>query len=216
MADLQRAESRLLPVLSIIAFVGLVYILPSRYALLPQAVTYILAGALIVALTAAGLTQPGSVWIRVERLVIAVFVLSGSVAVLVTLKDLIADIVFHKREISAITLLTTSVGLWVANVLIFALAYWQLDRGGPDGRARGWTGRADLTFSHGDPSDDVPADWRPSFADYLFLAFNTSTAFSPTDTLPLTVRAKMLMMAQSSISLVTIVIVAARAINVLG
>jgi len=216
MAERLAVESRLLPGLTILALVALIQLLPSRYVLLPPAVVYVLGGVLVLALIAAGVTRPGSMWVRVERWAVWLFVLVGTAAELVILKDLIGDIIFHKRELAAITLLTTSVAVWVTNVLIFSFVYWQLDRGGPDGRVRGWNGRADLTFTQGNPSDGIPADWRPTFADYLFLGFNTSTAFSPTDTLPLTARAKMLMMTQSCISLVTIVIVAARAINVLS
>ncbi len=216
MAKTLRSESRLLPVLTIVALIVLLLSLPSRYALLPPAFSYLIGAALVGALTAAGLSAPGSAWARVEGWIVWLFVVFGTVVEVVVLKHLITDIVFGKEEIGAVTLLTTSVGLWVANVIIFAFVYWRVDRGGPDGRAQGWDGRADLTFPQGNPSDAVPADWRPGFADYLFLGFNTSTAFSPTDTLPLTARAKMLMMAQSAISLITIVIVAARAINVLG
>ena len=107
--------------------------------------------------------------------------------------------------------LVTSIALWLANVLYFALSYWQLDRGGPDGRAAGRKELADFSFA----AEERDASFQPAFADYLFDAFTTSTAFSPTDTLPLTRRAKMLMMVQSAISLVTLVVVAARAINIL-
>ena len=118
--------------------------------------------------------------------------------------------------VSGLTLLTSAIAIWSTNILVFAVAYWQLDRGGPYGRATGWTGRADFSFTRGDPSDGVPEDWQPVFADYLALGFNTSAAFSPTDVLPLTPRGKMLMMIQSAISLVTVVAVGSRAINILG
>lgn len=95
------------------------------------------------------------------------------------------------------------------------LWYWTLDRGGP--AARGLTRHsrpdflfAQMTIEQGDES------WSPGFIDYLFLAFTNATAFSPTDTLPLSGRAKLLMMAQSGISLLTIALVAARAVNILA
>jgi hypothetical protein len=68
----------------------------------------------------------------------------------------------------------------------------------------------------GAPDEDVPPGWKPSFVDYLFLGYSTATAFSTTDVMPLTSRAKMLMMVESAISLATIVVIAARAINILG
>lgn len=110
--------------------------------------------------------------------------------------------------------------LWVSNVLVFAAWYWRLDAGGPHAR--------DLRDAHTEgaflfpqmtmPSLQTPegaSGWTPGFVDYLFLAFNTSTAFSPTDVPVLSRWAKGLMMVQASISLVTLVLLAARAVNIL-
>jgi len=116
-------------------------------------------------------------------------------------------------------LLTAAGALWISNILVFAWWYWRLDAGGPNCR--------DLRRFHTDgaflfPQMTLPANskllkanWRPGFVDYLFLAFNTSTAFSPTDVPVLSRWAKLLMMVQSSLSLGTLVILAARAINIL-
>jgi hypothetical protein len=116
-------------------------------------------------------------------------------------------------------LLRAAVALWACNVLVFACWYWRLDAGGPHQR--------DLRRFHTDgaflfPQMTLPVNsklakkqWRPGFVDYLFLAFNTSTAFSPTDVPVLSRWAKGLMMVQSCISLGTLAILAARAINVL-
>ena len=106
--------------------------------------------------------------------------------------------------------------MWVTNVLVFSLLYWQIDRGGPEARANDAGTRPDWLFPQAGAPEDAPPDWRPTFVDYLFLGFSTATAFSPTDALPLTSRAKMLMMLESTISLATIVVVASRAINILG
>ena len=100
------------------------------------------------------------------------------------------------------------------NVLAFSLLYWQIDRGGPYGRALKLPVRPDWVFPQPEPQD-LPPDWRPLFLDYLYLGYNTATAFSPTDALPLTHRAKMMMVMESTISLLTSVIVLSRAINVL-
>ena len=114
-------------------------------------------------------------------------------------------------------LLRASVALWVSNILVFASWYWRLDAGGPHER--------DLRETHREgaflfPQMTVDAEhrekgWKPGFVDYLFLAFNTSTAFSPTDVPVLSRWAKLMMMVQSSISLGTVVLLAARAINIL-
>lgn len=123
-----------------------------------------------------------------------------------------------KKEAPA-ELLQSAVALWICNILVFATWYWRLDAGGPYER--------DVRKFHTDgaflfPQMMLPKSfkamkqgWRPGFVDYLFLAFNTSTAFSPTDVPVLSRWAKCLMMLQSSISLGTLAILAARAINIL-
>jgi hypothetical protein len=127
----------------------------------------------------------------------------------------------HKETPGA--LLRSAFLLWVANVLVFALWYWRIDSGGPHGRdLRRWhnagvhhhTGAAFL-FPQMAMAGDEGTDWMPQFMDYLFLSFNTSTALSPTDTAVLSRRAKALMMVQSGISLTVIVLLAARAVNIL-
>jgi len=112
-------------------------------------------------------------------------------------------------------LLRSAVALWLTNVLVFALWYWKLDAGGPLGRDQS-SGRLDSSFLF--PQMLMPGGdpfWTPHFVDYLFLAFNTSTAFSPTDTAPLSTWAKAGMMLQSLISLTVIALIAARAVNIL-
>lgn len=106
--------------------------------------------------------------------------------------------------------------IWVTNVLVFALWYWEVDGGGPAKRQPGRHASTDFYFPQQQQDDDgVVEGWSPGFIDYLFLAFNTSTAFSPTDTLVLSRRVKVLMMMQASISLVVVAVLAARAINTL-
>jgi uncharacterized membrane protein len=177
----------------------------------------ILAGAVLAVTMLTAEFFPTHAWPRrVERYTAAIVLPLAFCVQLALLILLVIHMAKPHSGIGGLTLLATSIAVWVNNVLIFALVYWQVDRGGPDGRTAGWRGRSDFTFPQGDPSDGVPANWQPVFADYLYLAFNTATAFSPTDVLPLTVRAKMLMMTESFISLVTVVAVGARAINILG
>jgi hypothetical protein len=129
---------------------------------------------------------------------------------------LITEMTRRSGEVSGIQLLTSSVGMWVVNVLTFSLLYWQIDRAGPEARANDASPRPDWLFPQEGAREDIPPDWRPTFVDYLFLGYSTATAFSTTDVMPLTSRAKMLMMLESTISLVTIVAVMSRAINILG
>jgi hypothetical protein len=121
-----------------------------------------------------------------------------------------------QHRIAPVDLLRASAALWVTNIIVFASWYWRLDAGGPHAR--------DLRGSHTDGAFLFPQmtqvhrrerSWSPGFVDYLFLAFNTSTAFSPTDCPVLTRWAKILMMLQSLISLATVVLLAARAVNIL-
>jgi len=132
---------------------------------------------------------------------------------------LISALPAHKE--SPTELLLSAASLWFTNILVFALWYWRLDAGGPHGRDRR-TGHADgaflfpqMTLSPEAKSAADEEDWSPNFVDYLFLAFNTSTAFSPTDVPVLTRWAKVLMMLQSLISLTVIALLAARAVNIL-
>src|SRR5215472_18297325 len=114
------------------------------------------------------------------------------------------------------TLLRSAVSLWLTNVLVFALWYWKLDAGGPLGRERaGGKFKSGFLFPQMLEREALREPWSPQFVDYLFLAFNTSTAFSPTDTAALSRWAKIGMMLQSLVSLSIIVLLAARAISLL-
>ncbi|RYG37074.1 DUF1345 domain-containing protein [bacterium] len=136
----------------------------------------------------------------------------------VSLFNLVRALVYGtKGEVSGPDLLGSAALLWVANVLIFALWFWRLDAGGPNQRdARGHHRRGAFLFPQMQMSEEeLGGVWRPGFVDYLFLAFNTSTAFSPTDAAPLDQGAKVAMMVQALISLTIIALVAARGVNIL-
>lgn len=119
----------------------------------------------------------------------------------------------HKTSASA--LLRDAALIWITNVVIFGVWYWQIDGGGPAMRHTDYHETADFLFPQLLAGQPLSTNWTPGFIDYLFLAFNTSTAFSPTDTATLSRRAKVLMMLQSIISLVVVAILAGRAINIL-
>ena len=136
------------------------------------------------------------------------------------LLQLIVDLTTHRGQ--AIELLRAAMILWSMNIFVFASWYWRIDAGGPHHRSKHsvYCGGAFLF-----PQLSMPPEvrrvligregWQPRFIDYLFLAFNTSTAFSPTDAPVLSAWAKVLMMIQASISLATLAMVAARAVNIL-
>ncbi len=110
-------------------------------------------------------------------------------------------------------LVWAGIDIWVTNAIIFGIWYWEMDGGGPRRRAEAPAGYTDFLFPQYQVSG--PWTWRPAFLDYLFVAFTNAASFAPADTLPMTTRAKALMSLQSIISLGVILIVAARAINIL-
>jgi uncharacterized membrane protein len=144
------------------------------------------------------------------------FVANGAItlALIGSLILLVQGLPHHKDPPG--TLLLSAAALWITNVLVFALWYWKLDAGGPLGRDRpGGAAKSSFLFPQMVRHSDADQRWSPEFIDYLFLAFNTSTAFSPTDTAVLSRWAKAAMMLQSLISLSIIALLAARAVNVL-
>jgi uncharacterized membrane protein len=113
-------------------------------------------------------------------------------------------------------LLITGAMVWLTNVIVFALWYWEFDRGGPVARALNVKRYPDFQFPQmALPPDLVPPDWEPRFVDYLYLALTNAAAFSPTDTMPLSRWAKIAMAAQSLVSIVTVALVVSRAVNIL-
>jgi hypothetical protein len=137
-----------------------------------------------------------------------------TVAMIAALIHLVQGIPQHLESPKA--LLRSAGALWVANILVFALWYWKLDGGGPVCRERpGGMANTSFLFPQMIARENQNTDWTPHFIDYLFLAFNTSTAFSPTDTAVLSRGAKLGTMLQSLVSLTIIALLAARAVNIL-
>jgi uncharacterized membrane protein len=116
---------------------------------------------------------------------------------------------------SAAQLLATGVSIWVTNVLVFSLWYWELDSGGPAARARAERPFPDFLFPQMSDPNLAPPGWEPRYWDYLYTSFTNASAFSPTDVMPMTIWMKLTMLAQSAISLATVVMVIARAVNIL-
>jgi hypothetical protein len=142
-----------------------------------------------------------------------------TLSMIASLYLLVSGLATHKQGPSE--LLVSATLLWISNILVFASWYWRLDGGGPHARDKraSHTGGAflfpQMTLEPALRKVMCEHDWRPGFVDYLFLAFNTSTAFSPTDVPVLSRWAKLLMMVQAAISLATLALLAARAVNIL-
>ena len=116
---------------------------------------------------------------------------------------------------SAPQLLASGGSIWLTNVVIFSLWFWDLDRGGPGARAEAKKDCPDFLFPQMTDPTYAPTDWHPKFFDYLYMSFTNASAFSPTDVMPLTLWAKMLMLLQSTTSLIVVGLVVARAVNIL-
>jgi uncharacterized membrane protein len=137
-----------------------------------------------------------------------------TLAMIASLIFLIQGLPQHREPPQA--LLRSAIALWITNILVFALWYWKLDAGGPLQRDRARGGlKSSFLFPQMLNQEGGDPTWKPHFMDYLFLAFNTSTAFSPTDTAVLSRWAKVGMMTQALISLTIVALLAARAVNIL-
>jgi hypothetical protein len=115
------------------------------------------------------------------------------------------------------SLLLDALNIWFTNIVVFALWFWNLDHGGPAMRGLVTERAPDFLFPQMTAANaDGPEPWTPGFIDYFYVSFTNATAFSPTDTMPLSARSKLLMMVEAGASLLTVGLVAARAVNVLA
>lgn len=217
--SIERPPLLFIEVLSALVLVGGIYLLISdRLTLGPSWLTLALvlgfAGVLTL-LRWRGRRDPLSAayTVRVAGLVLATLL---AVAVAVSAALLVGWLFYGGLD--ARDLLSGGLGVWFANMIVFAYYYWLLDAGGPDFRHMHHycsLALTDFLFPQQQVDRLAAGDWQPTFLDYLFVAFNASSAFSPTDTLILSRRVKLLMMLQSLISLVVAAVVVARAINTL-
>ena len=212
---LTRGEQRWPFALAIVAMIGLQLTLPERYSL---GAWWVLPGIEVVIIGALVAANPGRMEHRTAMLrrLSLTLIAVASLGTAWSVVRLVGDISGGDDTGSAATLLGSGASIWLINVLTFAVWYWELDRGGAPARAAGSDPYPDFLFPQMTAPELASKDWRPQFADYLYLAFTNATAFSPTDTLPLSRWAKLTMMLQSAISLVTAALVIAKAVNALG
>jgi uncharacterized membrane protein len=140
------------------------------------------------------------------------FVSAANIASLV----LLCRSLLHGGKQNGHALILSGIVLWATNVLLFGLWYWEVDRGGPSARANHERDVPDFMFPQMMNPQFAPKDWMPQLVDYLYVSFTNATAFSPTDTMPLTPTAKWMMSGQALASLVTVGLVVARAVNILA
>jgi hypothetical protein len=208
-------EARWQVAVSVAVAIALQIAVPGRLAVFrPVWILPALQGVLFIALAVA---NPG----RINRESAALRTLGLALAALISFANawsvvsLTAGLVRGTEGGNAGPLLVTGGVIWLTNVIVFGLWYWEFDRGGPAARALGLRQYTDFQFPQMATPDAAPPDWEPAFADYLYLAFTNASAFSPTDVMPLSRWAKLAMTIQSVISIVTIALIVARAVNIL-
>jgi uncharacterized membrane protein len=224
-------ESPLWPGAAILAAAGLYADLPSRFIVGPGGgafgvVRWVVPALTVLMLITLGVVRPhGRIgralgWpteklhANSRRLSIAVIAIvsAANAASIILLVHLLVN---GGKTSTPPLLLRAAVHMWVVNVLLFALWFWQLDGGGPVARPACVPADRDFLFPHQTEPELMDKGWRPMFLDYLYVSFTNAAAFSPTDTMPLSRWAKMLMLVQSAISLSLAVMVVARAVNIL-
>jgi uncharacterized membrane protein len=209
-----RSEPRWPAALAVVAAIGLQVVLPDRLVLGPRWVTPTLEAALGVALLVASPRRLTKESPRVRGLAIALIALIN-VANWIALGYLVDALVSTHHPVDGKVLVIAAVPVWLTNIIVFALWYWELDRGGPIARLQVRHRNPDFLFPQMNAPGATTEDWSPTFLDYLYTSFTNVTAFSPTDTMPLTAWAKSLMMVQSLASLFTVALVISRAVNIL-
>jgi hypothetical protein len=207
-------EARAPVLAAMLVALALQLVLPARFEVKPTWLLPALQGALLAGLVAA---NPR----RIERSTPLLRVASMALIALISAANawsaasLVDGIVTGAKETgNAPVLLGSGAAIYVTNIIVFALWYWELDRGGPVARKQGSGRQPDFMFVQMDKPHLAPTNWRPFFFDYLWLSFTNATAFSPTDTMPLSRMAKAVMMIQAAISLITVGLVIARAVNI--
>jgi uncharacterized membrane protein len=204
------------PQLVVLAALLLDLALPSKITLGPSWLLPSVEGLLLLGLSTASI-HPGAHFSQTRRQ-IAIGLIALVSAVNVVSLGLLGHQLLHHGATNGRALIFSGVALWGTNVLLFALWYFEVDRGGPLARMRGEERLPDFLFTNmtTEGAEYSPAGWKPQLIDYLWLSFTAATAFSPTDTMPLTAAAKWLMTSQALVSLVVVVLVVSRAVNILA
>lgn len=193
--------------------IALQLVLPSRYVFGMRWLMPLLEACLMVLLA---LTTPRRrTFVSIKRRISVVLLVAITAAAnLYALSQVASHLLQGGQVQNGRALILTAINIYLTNVTIFALLYWEMDGGGPGHRHTAIEAERDFLF----PQSSVPglSHWHPTFIDYVYVSSTNATAFSPTDTMPLSRRAKMLMLVQSVVSLVVVALVAARAVNILS
>lgn len=199
--------------LTVLVAIGLQLALPERLTVGPSWLVPALEGALLAGMFVATPNELRHEHAGRRRVALGLtaFVSAANVYSLGALTHYL----LHHEVANGRALIGSGLLIWLTNFLIFALWYWELDRGGPGVRAAGHDGPPDFLFPQMSDDHIEPVGWRPRFIDYLYVSLTNATAFSPTDTMPLSGMAKTVMGLQAMVSLVTIGLIVSRAVNIL-
>ncbi len=197
----------------ILAAIVLQLSLPDRLTIGPSWLVPALEGALLLGMFFATPKVLEYEHPRRRRVALALiaFVSAANIYSLIALSKFL----LHNHVTGGHELLIAGIVIWLTNFVIFGLWYWELDRGGPGKRAAGHDQPPDFLFPQMSDDTIMPRDWRPKFIDYVYVSLTNSTAFSPTDAMPLTPIAKTVMGIQAVVSLSTIGLIVSRAVNIL-
>ena len=208
-------ESTVPVLIAVLAAMALQLAIPRSYTLVPRWPLLVMEGLLLVALLA---INPLVMSRRTKFGRYATWVLLTAITLDNTLSAIVLDIgiLSGGESNDAAVLLGSGASIIVTNVIVFGIWYWELDRGGPFARHAGERPYPDFLFPQMTTPDVAAPDWRPTFLDYLYVSVTNVMAFSPTDTMPLSRWAKMMMTVQAMVALSTAGLVIARAVNVLG
>jgi uncharacterized membrane protein len=207
------AESRWIVPLTVLIIVAVIAATPDRYASLPPVWRWSLIGLSLLLLVIWSTPWRGEREPALHAAAAPVAIAILTAVIIYALTRLVGQIVFHPKDVGGIELLFAALTLWLANAAVFGIWFWLIDRGGPQARAT-HPGHAELFFPQ--MQMERGADWEPRFFDYIYVGFTNATAFSPTDTLPLSRRMKAFMLIEALVSLITVAMVAARAVNILS
>lgn len=199
--------------LTVLVAIGIQLLLPERLTAGPSWLVPAVEGLLLVGLFVftPNVVEDEHPRRRHAALTLTAFVSAANIYSLGALTHFL----LHHHVSDGRRLIVAGVLIWLTSLLIFGLWFWELDRGGPGRRASGNDGPPDFLFPQMSDDRIEPRDWRPKYVDYVYVSLTNNTAFSPTDTMPLTPMAKVLMGVQSVVSLMTIGLIVSRAVNIL-
>jgi hypothetical protein len=208
-------ENRWPVLIAIFAVIVIQHSIPVQYTVLPRwplIIMELLLLLVMLLINPVRLSRPTTIGKWASLVLTAAITIDNTASAVVLANRILSGEVSNKPAV----LLGGGAAIFVTNVIAFGIWYWELDRGGPFARRAGRHPYPDFLFPQMTDPDKARPDWRPTFVDYLYVSFTNVVAFSPTDTMPLARWAKGMMTVQSLVSMTTIALVIARAVNVLG